>query len=51
MHNAGKTNANRIKVNTQGGELQVELNKKDGVYNQIHLIGPAKQVFKGEIVC
>ncbi|MBU2946086.1 diaminopimelate epimerase [Zobellia uliginosa] len=51
MHNAGKTNANRIKVNTQGGELQVELNKKDGVYNQIHLIGPATQVFKGEIVC
>ncbi|MDO6819273.1 diaminopimelate epimerase [Zobellia sp. 1_MG-2023] len=51
MHNAGKTSANRIKVNTQGGELEVEFAKKDGVYEQIHLIGPAKQVFKGEIEC
>ncbi|CAM3484623.1 diaminopimelate epimerase [Zobellia roscoffensis] len=51
MHNSGKTSANRIKVNTQGGELHVELTKKDGVYSQIHLIGPAKQVFKGEIEC
>lgn len=51
MHNAGETLANRIKVHTQGGELQVELSEQDGVYSRIHLIGPAKQVFKGEIVC
>ncbi|MUH36435.1 diaminopimelate epimerase [Zobellia amurskyensis] len=51
MHNAGKTSANKIKVQTQGGELQVELRKEDGIYSQIHLIGPAKQVFKGEIEC
>ncbi|WP_276167146.1 diaminopimelate epimerase [Zobellia alginiliquefaciens] len=51
MHNSGKTTANLIKINTQGGELQVELTKKEGVYSQIHLIGPAKQVFKGEIEC
>lgn len=41
--------AGKIKVNAVGGELQVAFRTKDGSYTDIWLIGPAKQVFKGEV--
>jgi len=50
MHNAGHTNANEVTLQTQGGELQVVFdtdNKQH--YHNIWLIGPANQVFKGEL--
>lgn len=41
--------AGKIKVNAVGGELHVGFRTKDGNYTDIWLIGPAKQVFKGEV--
>ncbi|MGB5818209.1 MAG: diaminopimelate epimerase [Saonia sp.] len=49
MHNIGKTNADMITIKTPGGTLNVSFNKNGEGYENIHLIGPAKQVFKGEI--
>lgn len=44
-----KIEAGKIKVNAVGGELQVAFRKKDNIYTDLWLIGPAKQVFKGEL--
>lgn len=41
--------AGKIKVNAVGGELQVGFRTKDGNFVDIWLIGPAEQVFKGEV--
>ncbi|WP_076454982.1 diaminopimelate epimerase [Zobellia uliginosa] len=51
MHRAGKVSTDTVKIQTQGGELRVKLEERNGVYQNIHLIGPAEQVFKGEIEC
>lgn len=51
MHNSGKTKANAVTVKTQGGELKVKFEQDGGNYKNIYLIGPAEQVFKGEIEC
>jgi len=50
MHNAGKTNQNQINIETEGGQLKVYFETGNG-YENVHLVGPAKQVFKGEIEC
>ena len=50
MHKAGKTNKNHISIATQGGTLAVYFECVDG-YKNLHLVGPAKQVFKGEFKC
>jgi len=49
MHKSGKTKADKISLQTQGGQLKVTFNFNDKAYNNIWLIGPAQQVFKGEI--
>jgi len=51
MHNAGKTDTNEVTIMTEGGELKVQFKEEDGVYKEIFLIGPAQQVFKGELEC
>ncbi|MGB6153640.1 MAG: diaminopimelate epimerase [Pricia sp.] len=51
MHHTGKTMANKVTIKTQGGTLNVEFEKEVDGYKNIQLIGPAKQVFKGEIEC
>ncbi|SDE67381.1 diaminopimelate epimerase [Pricia antarctica] len=51
MHKTGKTKVNVVTVKTQGGDLMVEFEQNGGTYRNIHLIGPAKQVFKGEVTC
>ncbi|MBA6151113.1 diaminopimelate epimerase [Gelidibacter maritimus] len=51
MNHIGETNNNLITLNVQGGTLQVSF-EKNGLslgYKNIWLIGPAVQVFKGEI--
>ncbi|MCV9387919.1 diaminopimelate epimerase [Reichenbachiella ulvae] len=38
-----------IKVQSKGGELQVQFKKNNGGFTDIKLIGPAVQVFKGSV--
>ncbi|WP_115839556.1 diaminopimelate epimerase [Winogradskyella sediminis] len=49
MHKSGRTQENDIGLQTQGGPLNVTFNCNDTGYFNIWLIGPAQQVFKGEI--
>ncbi len=49
MHKSGKTTANEVNLETPGGKLTVTFKADSNGYSNIWLIGPAKQVFKGEI--
>lgn len=49
MHHTQRTVANKVNIKTLGGDLKVEFQKNSRRYTNIYLIGPAKQVFKGEI--
>lgn len=49
MNVIGKTNATSIKLNVEGGKLEVSFDKVDDEYTNVFLIGPAEFVFKGEI--
>lgn len=48
MFETGKTTNNKVVLNTPGGQLHVRFNKRDAVYKDVFLEGPATQVFKGE---
>jgi len=50
MHSIGETEKNRITLQTVGGNLDVSFKKTKDGYQDIWLIGPAKQVFKGTIL-
>jgi len=47
MHATGKTTSELIRLKTSGGDLEVSFNKTDTGYENVHLKGPTKQVFKG----
>ena len=49
MNHIGKTNSNTIKINVQGGKLEVSFDKKDSHYSNVFLKGPATFVFQGKI--
>ncbi|MEM9363272.1 MAG: diaminopimelate epimerase [Bacteroidota bacterium] len=49
MHSLGKTHSNAIKITTVGGDLDVNFKIENGVYKEVFLEGPAKEVFKGEV--
>lgn len=49
MHKIGKTQSNKININTKGGDLAISFETSNGAYSDINLIGPTQQVFKGEI--
>lgn len=49
MHATGKTIANKVTLQTPGGNLQVAFKKTATGYHDIWLIGPATYVFKGSI--
>ncbi len=49
MHELGIIKSNYAHINAVGGKLKIEFEFSEGSYGQIHLIGEAKQVFKGEI--
>ncbi len=51
MHATQQTEKEEVLVNTQGGELRVTFRKTANGYEDVFLIGPAEQVFKGEIIC
>lgn len=47
----GKTNSEKVKLVTPGGDLSVTFKKTEKGFSDIWLSGPAELVFKGEIVC
>jgi diaminopimelate epimerase len=49
MNYIGKTKNNLITLNTKGGDLKVSFDKKGNSYSNVWLIGPATQVYKGDI--
>lgn len=49
MYNSKLTEVNKVKLNVEGGSLEVSFNEKNGKFTDVFLIGPAKFVFKGEI--
>jgi diaminopimelate epimerase len=49
MNFIGKTNSNSIKINVQGGKLEVSFDKKDSQFSNVFLKGPAAFVFQGKI--
>ena len=51
MHHTEKTKATQVTIKTPGGDLKVKFEKYARGYKNIRLVGPAKQVFKGEIEC
>jgi len=49
-HHLGKISGNSVKIKMPGGDLKIEFEKTaEGKYQNIWLIGPATEVFKGEI--
>ncbi len=48
LFESGKTQSNSVKIKTGGGNLQVSFVKKEDIYTNIFLEGPATFVFKGE---
>ena len=49
MHYIGETEKNLLTIETEGGTLKVSFSQEKGTYKNIWLIGPATQVYKGEI--
>lgn len=47
MFEVGKTPENKVLLKTPGGQLQVRFEKTAQGYENVHLEGPATQVFKG----
>ena len=50
MHFIGETENDLVTLKTEGGDLKVSFNKIGDTYTNVWLIGPVKQVYKGEIV-
>ncbi len=49
MNAIGKTTSNHIKLDVEGGKLEVSFTKEGSVYTNVLLKGPATFVFQGEI--
>ncbi len=48
-HFLGKTTSERVRIQTEGGNLEVSFKASDGKFTDIVLTGPATFVYKGEI--
>ncbi len=49
MHKTGKTNATKINLPVEGGNLQVKFTVENSLYTNVFLTGPATFVFKGTL--
>jgi diaminopimelate epimerase len=49
MYEIGKTKFNQIKIEVEGGKLEISFDNTDGIYKNIFLKGSAKFVFEGNI--
>ena len=48
LSETNRIDTNNVELHTKGGNLLVHFNKINGIYCDVYLKGPAKQVFKGE---
>ena len=51
MHATGKTKANKILIQVEGGKLEVTFDESNQHYTNVILKGPATFVFKGTMAC
>lgn len=51
MFALGKTRSDRVKLNVEGGTLEVSFTHDNGKFTNVFLIGPATFVFNGTISC
>ncbi|NUY82095.1 diaminopimelate epimerase [Flavobacterium sp. MAH-1] len=51
MYTLGKTTSDRIRLNVQGGQLEVSFSHDKGNFTDVFLIGPAAYVFDGVFPC
>lgn len=51
MYTLGKTASDRIRLNVQGGQLEVSFSHDNGNFTDVFLIGPAEYVFDGVFPC
>ncbi len=49
MHKSGRVSSDIVNIEAQGGKLQVRFSVDAKGYSNVHLKGPATQVFKGEV--
>lgn len=49
MYHTKNASATKIAIDVEGGNLEISFSEDASKYYNIHLVGPAKQVFKGEI--
>jgi diaminopimelate epimerase len=49
VHYLGKIKSEKVKLNVEGGTLEVSFEVRDGQYSKVYLTGPAEFVFKGTI--
>jgi diaminopimelate epimerase len=50
MHKTNKTKSNLVSLQVEGGFLEVSFTEEKGTYKNVSLKGPAKFVFKGNII-
>ena len=50
MHKTNKTKSNLVSLQVEGGILEVSFTEEKGTYKNVFLKGPAKFVFKGNII-
>jgi diaminopimelate epimerase len=48
-HYLGKTRSEKVKIQTEGGDLQVDFTVENGKFSNVILTGPATFVYKGYI--
>ena len=48
LYETNRIDTKNVELQTEGGNLLVHFNKLNGIYCDVYLKGPAKQVFKGE---
>ena len=48
-HYLGKTRSEKVKIQTEGGDLQVDFTAENGKFSNVILTGPATFVYKGNI--
>jgi diaminopimelate epimerase len=49
VHYLGKTKSETVKLNVEGGTLEVSFKERDGKYSKVYLTGPAEFAFRGTI--